>query len=76
MLPSRTIPAITTNRIATTTGCLRSARPSWVWATNSDSTPKIMKTFHSSGTPIGIETRMPRWKHTMTTAATVTGQPP
>ena len=35
-----------------------------------------MKTFHSSGTPIGIDTRMPRWKHTMTTAATVVGQPP
>ena len=29
-----------------------------------------MKTFHSSGTPIGIALRMPRWKQTMTVAAT------
>ena len=35
-----------------------------------------MNTFHSSGTPIGIDVRMPRWKHTITKAAMVVGQPP
>ncbi len=76
MLPNTTIPAMTTNRTATTTGCLSSRSPMWVCATNNDNTPKIMKTFHSSGTPIGIETRIPRWKHTIAMAATVRGQPP
>ncbi len=37
---------------------------------------KIMNTFHSSGTPIGIADRMPKWKHTMTNAAIAVGQPP
>lgn len=44
--------------------------------TNSDSTAKIMKTFHSSGTPIGIDDRMPKWKQIMTVAAIAVGQPP
>ena len=35
-----------------------------------------MKTFHSSGTPIGIADRMPKWKHTITNAAIAVGQPP
>ena len=35
-----------------------------------------MKTFHSSGTPIGIADRMPKWKHSMTNAAIAVGQPP
>ena len=35
-----------------------------------------MKTFHSSGTPIGIADRMPKWKQTMTNAAIAVGQPP
>ncbi len=35
-----------------------------------------MKTFHSSGTPIGIADRMPRWKQTITNAAIAVGQPP
>ena len=35
-----------------------------------------MKTFHSSGTPIGIDDRMPKWKHTITNAAIAVGQPP
>ena len=60
------MPATTANRIATGTGCLRSVRPSCACATNNDSTPKIMKTFHSSGTPIGIADRIPKWKHTIT----------
>src|SRR6202012_2805893 len=36
----------------------------------------IMKTFHSRGTPIGIDDRMPKWKHSMTNAAIAVGQPP
>ena len=45
-----------------------SGRPSPTSAcpTNSASTLNIMKTFHSSGTPIGIDDRMPKWKHSMT----------
>src|SRR5579875_2199002 len=35
-----------------------------------------MKTFHSSGTPIGIAVRIARWKHTITAAATAVTQPP
>ena len=35
-----------------------------------------MNTFHSSGTPIGIAERIPRWKHIMTNAAIAVGQPP
>ncbi len=35
-----------------------------------------MNTFHSSGTPIGIDDRMPKWKHSMTNAAIAVGQPP
>ena len=39
------------------------AKPDAACPTNNASTPKIMKTFHSSGTPIGIADRMPKWKH-------------
>ncbi len=35
-----------------------------------------MNTFHSSGTPIGIADRIPKWKHTITNAAIAVGQPP
>ena len=35
-----------------------------------------MKTFHSSGTPIGMAVRIARWKHTMTNAAIAVGHPP
>ena len=42
----------------------------------SSHTEKIMKTFHSSGTPIGMADRMPKWKQTITNAAIAVGQPP
>ncbi len=35
-----------------------------------------MKTFHSNGTPIGIDDKMPKWKHSMMNAAIAVGQPP
>ena len=35
-----------------------------------------MKTFHSSGTPIGIADRIPKWKQSITNAAMAVGQPP
>ncbi len=44
--------------------------------TNSHSTPKIMNTFHSSGTPIGKASRMFRWNTIITNAASAVGQPP
>ena len=53
-----------------------SDRPTSAWPTNSVSTQNIMNTFHSSGTPIGIEDRMPKWKQSMTNAAIAVGQPP
>ncbi|BBX72438.1 hypothetical protein MSHI_03440 [Mycobacterium shinjukuense] len=59
-LPTMTMPAITAIRIATGTGFFTSVRPRLACPTNSDSTPKIMNTFHSSGTPIGIAVKIPR----------------
>ena len=53
-----------------------SASPSSACPTNNASTLNIMNTFHSSGTPIGIDDRMPKWKHSMTNAAIAVGQPP
>ena len=44
--------------------------------TNNASTLNIMNTFHSSGTPIGMADRMPKWKHSITTAAIAVTQPP
>ena len=35
-----------------------------------------MNTFHSSGTPIGMAVRIPRWKATMMAAGTAVHQPP
>ncbi len=57
-------------------GLVRSDNPMVAWATNSHSTPKIMNTFHSSGTPIGKASRMFRWNTIITNAAIVVGQPP
>ena len=70
-----TIPAMTTNRM-TGHGLVISPSPISEWPTNSVSMAKIMKTFHSRGTPIGMADRMPRWKHTITKAAMAVGQPP
>ena len=67
--------AITTSRTIGH-GLVMSDRPTSACPTNSASTQKIMNTFHSSGTPMGIADRMPRWKHTMTKAAIAVGQPP
>ena len=53
-----------------------SLSPTSAWPTKSVTTQNIMKTFHSSGTPIGIADRMPKWKHSMTNAAMSVGQPP
>ena len=53
-----------------------SVSPTGAWPTNSASTQNIMNTFHSSGTPIGIDDRMPKWKHSITNAAIAVGQPP
>ena len=61
---------------STGSGVVRSDSPTSAWPTNNASTEKIMKTFHSSGTPIGIADRMPKWKQTMTNAAIAVGQPP
>jgi hypothetical protein len=71
-----TVPAMTVNRTATGSGLARSDRPSRACATNNHSTPKIMNTFHSSGTPIGKASRMFRWNTIITNAAMVVGQPP
>ena len=57
-------------------GLVRSVRPRCGWPTNSHSTPKIMNTFHSSGTPIGKASRMLRWNTIITNAAMAVGQPP
>ncbi len=46
------------------------------WPTKMATIPNIMKTFHSSGTPIGIDERMPKWKMSMTAAATAVSHPP
>ena len=69
------MPATTANsRIGS--GVVRSLSPIEECPTNSASTLNIMKTFHSNGTPIGIDDRMPKWKHSMTNAAIAVGQPP
>lgn len=68
MLPTATVPA-TTTKSTMGHGLCRSPSPTPACPTNSVSTENIMKTFHSSGTPIGIELRMPKWKHSMTNAA-------
>ena len=73
--PSTTVPATTTNS-SSGSGVVRSASPTPAWPTNNASTANIMKTFHSSGTPIGIDDRMPKWKHNITNAAIAVGQPP
>ena len=70
-----TMPA-STAKSTSGSGFVISVRPMPACATNSDSTQKIMNTFHSSGTPIGMALRMPRWKQTMTKAAMAVGQPP
>src|SRR5271157_2546690 len=72
--PVATVPATTANsRIGS--GVVRSPSPIAGWPTNSASTLNIMKTFHSSGTPIGIDDRMPKWKHSMMNAAIAVRQP-
>src|SRR4029077_3278907 len=73
--PITTVPATTTNSTIGS-GVVMSVSPTWAWPTNSASTLNIMNTFHSSGTPIGIDDRMPKWKHSMTNAAIAVGQPP
>ena len=70
-----TVPATTTNN-SSGSGVVMSVSPTWACPTNSASTLNIMNTFHSSGTPIGIDDRMPKWKHSMTNAAIAVGQPP
>ena len=60
----------------TGSGVVMSDRPTSAWPTNNASTENIMKTFHSSGTPIGIADRMPKWKQSITNAAIAVGQPP
>jgi hypothetical protein len=74
-LPNATIVASTANS-STGSGVVISDRPTSAWPTNSAITENIMKTFHSSGTPIGIADRMPKWKHSITNAAMAVGQPP
>ncbi|SKY73627.1 Uncharacterised protein [Mycobacteroides abscessus subsp. abscessus] len=74
--PITTVPATTTNSRATHHGCSRSARPRSAWPTKSARTPNIMKTFHSNGTPIGMELRMPKWKMSMIAAAIQVSHPP
>ncbi len=46
------------------------------WPTKIARMPNIMKTFHSSGTPIGIDDRMPKWKTSMIAAAIPPTHPP
>nr|CRL71190.1 hypothetical protein CPGR_00613 [Mycolicibacter nonchromogenicus] len=73
--PSTTVPA-TTAKSTIGHGLVRSPRPMPECATNSASTENIMKTFHSSGTPIGIELRMPKWNTSITNAAIAVARPP
>ena len=73
--PAITTPAMTASRISGS-GLVIADGPTSACPTNRNSTQKIMKTFHSSGTPIGMADRIPRWKQIMTTAAMVVGQPP
>src|SRR5882757_7436556 len=73
--PSTTVPATTTNN---TIGHWLCTSPSPIPAcpTNSASTLNIMNTFHSNGTPMGMELRMPKWKQIITNAAIAVSQPP
>ena len=73
--PITTVPADTANSTSGQ-GLLRSPRPMPALPTNNASTLNIMNTFHSSGTPIGMADRMPKWKHSITTAAIAVTQPP
>src|SRR5262245_37207480 len=73
--PTATVPATTRNN-STGSGVVMSVSPTGAWPTNSASTQNIMNTFHSNGTPIGIDDRMPKWKHSITNAAIAVGQPP
>src|SRR3954466_11999657 len=73
--PITTVPATTANnRIGN--GVVMSPNPTSAWPTNNANTENIMNTFHSSGPPIGIDDRMPKWKHSITNAAIAVGQPP
>ena len=62
-------------KIATGAGCFSSPNPIAAFSTNSVKMPKIINTFHSSGTPTGIADRTPRWKSTNTVAATIGSTP-
>src|SRR3954470_13973425 len=73
--PITTVPATTANK-STGSGVVMSLKPTPAWPTNNANTENIMNTFHSSGTPIGIDDRMPKWKHSITNAAIAVGQPP
>src|SRR5215207_4103232 len=73
--PITTVPATTANNTIGHGLCM-SPSPTPAWPTNSASTENIMNTFHSSGAPIGIDDKMPKWKHSMTNAAIAVGQPP
>src|SRR5882757_6046943 len=73
--PSTTVPATTTNNTMGH-GLCKSPSPIPACPTNSASTLNIMNTFHSNGTPIGMELRMPKWKHSITNAAIAVGHPP
>src|SRR5690349_17238327 len=67
---------MTANRMTIGNGWAMSDSPRRACATNSHSTPKIMKTFHSSGTPMGKASRMLRWNTIITNAAMAVGQLP
>jgi hypothetical protein len=73
--PVTTVPATTANSTIGH-GLCRSLKPMPAWPTNNASTLNIMKTFHSSGTPIGIDDRMPKWNTSMMNAAIAPAQPP
>ncbi len=75
MFPITTVPATTRNS-STGSGVVISVSPISACPTNSASTQNIMKTFHSSGTPIGIADRMPKWKQIITNAAIAVTHPP
>lgn len=47
-----------------------------LWWPNRLSAEKTKKMFHSSGTPSGKLDKIPRWKQTITTRATVVTRPP
>ncbi len=70
------MPTTTTISATTGSGLTRSPTPTVAWATKRLRMPMIMKTFHSSGTPIGRLLMMLRWKQIITTAATLVTIPP